>query len=220
MRSLFLFLVLLNVLYGLWQLQDRKADISLYESADQALEVLPMQQQAVSHPAVVPGSPEQGATTRLCVSMGVFSSRSEAQQLQQRLLALAIQSSVISRAGVDAEDYWLIMPAAGGQSGARQRLSQLQAEGLDSFIITQGPLADSISLGVFAREDYALARQAQLQALGHDLKIERQAKPASEFLVQVSSEARRLVDQSLLARLRESFPQLQHQFLPCKAVAD
>jgi hypothetical protein len=75
-------------------------------------------------------------------------------------------------------------------------------------------------LGVFRREDYALARQAQLEAMGHSVRVERQESVSSEYLVQVDSAARRLVDQSLLAGLRKSFPALQHQFLPCKSIAD
>ncbi|WP_022964306.1 SPOR domain-containing protein [Halopseudomonas pelagia] len=219
MRSLFLFLVLLNVLYGLWQLQDGRADQSLYESADQALERLPAVEPPADRLEAAADPVERPPATMLCVNLGVFSVRSEAEQLRQRLLALSIESSVISRDIADSQDYWLVMPVQGGQPDAMQRLSQLQDAGIDSFIITRGPLANNLSLGVFSREDYALARQAQLEALGYVTWVERQDKLSSEYLVQVGSAARRLVDQSLLAKLRESFPGLQHQFLPCKPVA-
>lgn len=220
MRSLFLFLLLLNILYGLWQLQDGNADESLYGAADQALEQLPVAETVMNEPEVLPSVEERGSATSLCVNLGVFAASSEAEQLRQRLLALSIDSRVISRDVAENQDYWLVMPVQGGQFEAMQRLGSLQSEGIDSFIITQGPLANSISLGVFVREDYARARQAQLEAMGHVVKVERQEKLSSEYLVQVGSVARRLIDQSLLARLRQSFPALQHQFLPCKSVAD
>ncbi|WP_394244966.1 SPOR domain-containing protein [Halopseudomonas laoshanensis] len=224
MRFLFLFLLLLNILYGLWQLQDGNADESLYQAADQALEQLPVAEATIeeseSEVEATPSIEERQPSTVLCVNLGVFNVRPEAEQLRQRLLALSIESEVISREVPGSQDYWLVMPVQGGQVEALQRLSTLQSEGIDSFIITQGALANNISLGVFRREDYALARQAQLEAMGHSVRVERQESVSSEYLVQVDSAARRLVDQSLLAGLRKSFPALQHQFLPCKSIAD
>lgn len=220
MRSLFLFLLLLNILYGLWQLQDGSADESLYEAADQALAQMPELQLGADgqqEPDVVD---ERQPSTILCVNLGVFSTRPEAEQLRQRLLALSIDSEVISRDVADSQGYWLVMPVEGGQAEAMRRLGQLQSEDIDSFVITEGRLANNISLGVFSREDYALARQAQLEAQGYSVRVERQDKRNSEYLVQVDSAARRLVDQPLLAGLRDSFPALRHQFHPCKAVAN
>lgn len=218
MRSVFLFLLLLNVLYALWQLQDDRAVQSLYEVADQPLEQLPAGPNAASlRPEPVA---RQEVRAGLCVHLGVFATREKAEQLRQRLLALSVGSEVITRDVADTLDYWLVMPVGGGRSEAVSRLNLLQGQGVDSFLITQGPLAGNISLGVFSREDYALARQAQLEALGYQVDIEMLEKTTSQYLVQVDEQARRLVDQSMLARLRESFPELQHQFDPCQAVAN
>lgn len=220
MRSVFLFLLLLNVLYALWQLQDDRAVQSLYEAADEPLEQLPAS--TVGQPQLVAGGrvSEREARAGLCVNLGVFPSPEKAEQVRQRLLALSVKSEVISRDVADTLDYWLVLPVRGGRSEAVSRLNLLQGQGVDSFLITQGPLAGNISLGVFSREDYALARQAQLQALGYQVDVEMLEKTSSEYLVQVDAQARRLVDQSMLARLRESFPDLQHQFDPCQAVAN
>ncbi len=219
MRFVFLFLLLLNVLYALWQLQDDRATQVLYDTADAPLEQLPSNTGAQT---LVPSNRESPPVSpaSLCVNLGSFPSRDKAEQLRQRLLALSIQSEVISRPVADTLDYWLIFPVQGGETEAISRLKLLQAQGIDSFLITQGPLAGNISLGVFSREDYALARQAQLQAQGYSVEVEMLDKMASEYLVQVDAEARRLVDQSMLARMRESFPGLRHQFDPCEPVAN
>lgn len=219
MRFVFLFLLLLNVLYALWQLQDDRAAQVLYDTADAPLEQLPSTTGAQT---LVPSNRANTLVSpaSLCVNLGSFPSRDKAEQLRQRLLALSIQSEVISRPVADTLDYWLIFPVQGGESEAISRLKLLQAQGIDSFLITQGPLAGNISLGVFSREDYALARQAQLQAQGYSVEVEMLDKMASEYLVQVDADARRLVDQSMLARMRESFPGLRHQFDPCEPVAN
>lgn len=220
MRSVFLFLLLLNVLYALWQLQDDRASQSLYEAADRSLEQLP--ESSARSPDLV--RPDRAAESEpragLCVNLGVFPSAEKAEQLRQRLLALSVGSDVISREVADTLDYWLVLPVRGGRQEAVSRLNLLQGQGVDSFLITQGPLTGSISLGVFSREDYALARQAQLQAQGYQVNVEMLEKTTNQYLVQVDAQARRLVDQSMLARLRESFPELQHQFDPCQAVAN
>jgi len=217
MRSVFLFLLLLNILYALWQLQDGRADQALYEQADAPLEVIP---DAVNTDTVLSDNRvrqvDEVSQTVLCVYLGAFERAAEAEQVRQRLLALSIQSSVQARDVKDAADYWLVMPVQGGQAAAMSRLAGLQEQGVDSFLITQGRLANNISLGVFGREDIALARQAQLEEQGYVVQVEVLDKTHSEYLVQVDSSARRLVDQPLLARLREDFPGLQHQFLPCR----
>lgn len=220
MRSVFLFFLLLNVLYALWQLQDDRAVKVLYEAADQPLQELSSTPAAPELLGREAGGPREATTSRLCVNLGVFNTRAEAEQLRQRLLALSVQSAVITQDVADTLDYWLVLPVQGAKRDALSRLSALQEQGIDSFLITQGELAGNLSLGVFSREDYAQARQAQLQALGYNAKIEVLETISSEYLVQVDADARRLVDQAMLARLRASFPELQHQFDPCQAVAN
>ncbi|SDT00910.1 hypothetical protein SAMN05216421_2685 [Halopseudomonas xinjiangensis] len=222
MRSLFLLLLLLNILYALWQLQDGMADRALRDQADRPLEQrLVSQERAKSvEPSAAAQNLEQSVNgTVLCVSLGAFDERGRAEQLRQRMLALGIGSDVVVREVAGSLDFWLIHPVSGGRSVALAKLSELQESGIDSFLITQGSLANNLSLGVFGREDYAQARLAQLRDQGYPVRLEPVAKRGREYLVQVNSDARRLVDQALLGRLRESFPQLQHQYLPCRAVA-
>lgn len=223
MRSLFLFLLLLNILYALWRLQSEGV------APDTELETLPVR--ATGAGDVSGGSPvsvgratdsaqSSAAPAALCIRLGVFAERSEAEQLQQRLLALDVAALLVEDELVSSSDYWLVMSVAGGTAGALAKLSLLQEQGIDSFVITKGPLAGNISLGVFSREDYAVARQAQLQADGHDVEIKPVEKLRSQFGVEVSPAARRLVGPALLLRLREDFPGMQHQYQACSAVAN
>lgn len=223
MRSLFLLLLLLNILYALWQLQDGIADRAWLAQADKPLE--PRQLGMQSNPE----NPEKGLSsvapvpepgTVLCVSLGSFPERARAEQLRQRMMALGIGSDLVVREVAGTVDFWLVLSVTGGRSVALAKLADLQEQGVDSFLITQGALANNLSLGVFGREDYAQARLVQLRDMGYQVRLEPVEKLGREHLVQVHSEDRRLVDQSLLTRLRETFPQLQHQYLPCRAVAE
>ncbi|UJJ32914.1 SPOR domain-containing protein [Halopseudomonas maritima] len=221
MRSLFLFLLLLNILYALWQLQSggvRPDSLLAGEPAVSDSVSSPPQDVVSASPAEV-ASVSEAAPAALCIQLGVFDGRRQAEQLLQRLLALDVQAALVEDEVVGSTDYWLVMPVSGGSVDALARLSLLQEQGIDSFVITRGPLAGNISLGVFSRLDYAEARQAQLLADGNDVRVESVDKLRSQYLVQVQPAARRLVDQSLLGRLRADFPQLQHQYQACSPVA-
>lgn len=216
MKALFLFLVLLNVLYALWQLQDGRASRSILEVADAPEQLAPLMvapsgrsDEAVA--STVPSAP-------LCVQLGVFAEELRAEQLRQRLLVLGIQSSVVSREAPGAVNYWLVMKIVGGRGEALAQLAILQERGIDSFLITEGRFADSISLGIFSRDDNANARRLQLEAQGYRVDVEPVDQPGREYLVQVDAVARRLVDQALLGRLREDFPGLQHHYQACPAI--
>lgn len=212
MKYLFLSLVLLNILYGLWQLQ---GDATL-EVADTAAPE-PQPAPAAAPPPSV-REPTQPDAAALCVTLGKFTDQGTAEQLRQRLLALDIESRLQTRDVVVGADYWLVMPVVGGERHAVIQLSALQEQGIDSFLITRGEMAGNLSLGVFSREDHAQVRQEQLQQAGLDVRLHVLNKKEQQYVVEVGSKARRLVDQAMLTRLRADFPGLQHQYELCQAL--
>lgn len=222
MRYVFLTLLLLNILYALWQLQETGPDTDkpIGEPAVGA-EPRPVIEDAVAPKASpAPASAPPIAASALCVTLGRFDSATEAEKLRQRLLALAVAAEVRAREVVVGIDYWLVMPVVGGERHAVLQLSALQEQGVDGFLISRGELAGQLSLGVFAREEYAQLRREQLQELGHDVNLHALSKTEQQYVVEVDSKARRLVDQGMLTRLRVDFPALHHQYQPCSGVAN
>lgn len=216
MKYVFLSLLLLNILYGLWQLQGRPADTRA-PAADFSPAVVATPAEPVPDGADMT---HRSTAAALCVSLGRFEAMGEAEQLRQRLLALDVASVVRPREVISGTDYWLVMPVVGGERHAVIQLSALQEQGIDSFLITRGEMAGQLSLGVFSREDYAQLRQEQLRELGHEVRLHALSKKQQQFVVEVGSSARRLVDQAMLSRLRVDFPSLQHQYQPCTGVAN
>lgn len=216
MKYFFLSLLMLNILYALWQLQER-APVSA-ERVERPVEDV-SQPPLSARPQVVPAA-KQDSVPALCVTLGRFDSADEARQLRQRLLVLGVDALVQTREVVVGTDYWLVMPVMGGERHAVLQLSAMQEQGLDSFLITRGEMAGQLSLGVFAREDYAQLRREQLQALGYEVEVHALSKKEQQFVVEVGVEARRLVDQAMLSRLRADFPSLQHQYQSCSGVAN
>lgn len=220
MKYLFLSLLLLNILYALWQLQVRvPATVEEVEVTEPVM----ADARRRTAPAVAIGSapePRQVPDSALCVSLGRFNSAEEAEQLRQRLLVLGVVAEVKSSEVVVGTDYWLVMPVMGGERHAVLQLSALQEQGVDSFLITRGELAGQLSMGVFAREDYARLRREQLLDMGHEVDVHTLSKTEQQFAVEVGSQSRRLIDQAMLSRLREDFPFMQHQYQPCTGVAN
>lgn len=228
MRSLFLFLLLLNVLYALWQWQiggwrmpllgeGSRQEAFVGEVAGGVSPQLDVAPEVVA-PAST-GAVRDEPSSALCVVLGTFASKVEVDQLQQRLLALDISAQLLGRESVAATDYWLVMPVSGGNQGALARLSALQEQGVDSFVITRGRLAGSLSLGVFSQRDYAVARQAQLGSEGYEVRVEAVEKVQEQYQLQVPPASRRLLDPAMLARLRADFPAMQHRYQACTDVA-
>lgn len=216
MKYLFLSLLLLNILYALWQLQVR-APVATEEIV---VPGVTSEQPSAPEPSARLPEPRVGPETALCVSLGHFDSAAEAEQLRQRLLVLGVVAEVKSREVVVGTDYWLVMPVVGGERHAVLQLSALQEQGVDSFLITRGELAGQLSMGVFAREDYARLRREQLRDMGHETHLHALSKTEQQFLVEVGSQSRRLIDQAMLSRLREDFPSMQHQYQSCAGVAN
>lgn len=213
MKYLFLSLVLLNILYGLWQLQGN-ATLGDGDTAQPAQ----FEQPPAAAPSPAVREPTRSEAAALCVTLGKFTDRGAAEQLRQRLLALDIESRLQTRDVVVGADYWLVMPVVGGERHAVIQLSALQEQGIDSFLITRGDMAGNLSLGVFSREDNAQVRQEQLQQAGLDVRLHVLNKKEQQYVVEVGSKARRLVDQAMLTRLRADFPGLQHQYELCQAL--
>lgn len=216
MKNLFLSLLLLNILYALWQLQARMP--SVVDAANEPT-VTSDQRGAAAAPRQEPVQ-APGRESGLCVTLGGFDSAEQAGRLRQRLLVLGVAAQVKSRDVVVGTDYWLVMPVIGGERHAVLQLSALQEQGLDGFLITRGELAGHLSMGVFAKQDYARLRHEQLQEMGHEVTMHTLSKTEQQFIVEVGSQSRRLMDQAMLSRLREDFPFMQHQYQACSGVAN
>ena len=161
---------------------------------------------------------EPAAIGESCLFLGSFQLASEAQQVEQRLTALDIQAQVRSVNAAAGLDYWVYLaPLASRQASLRQ-LKELQARRIDSYIITQGDLANGISLGIFPRSDSAESVVRRLRDAGYEPLLRELPRAQRSFWVRIAPESRRLADDAL-QQLAIDFKDLQHQIMPCESVA-
>lgn len=220
MRWMFLLLLVLNLFYYVWHQQQAPlrakevAPLALLQQGKRDIRLLSESDLQVRHERVVAAMPEA-----VCLFLGSFEQEAAASVVAQRLISLDIRSRVQSIDATAGTDYWVFLaPLASRQASLRQ-LKELQARKIDSYIITQGDLANGISLGIFPRSDSAESVMQRLRDAGYEPSLRELSRAHRSYWVRIAPESRRLADDSLLQRLALDFSGLQHQLMPCEGIA-
>lgn len=222
MRWIFMLLVVLNAFYYVWHQQQAPmyakevAPLSLYQESRRDIQLLSESEPQQRRAAAVKEGPSDES---VCLFLGSFEENTEAEQVEQRLLSLDIRSQVQVVESAGAVDYWVYLPPLASRQASLRQLRELQARKIDSYIISQGDLSNGISLGIFPRHDSADSVISRLRRAGYEPLLRELPRANRRHWVRVAPESRRLVDDSLLARLSLDFNGLQHQLMPCEGVA-
>ena len=108
----------------------------------------------------------------LCEMVGPFEDSLAAEVFLERLTAIDIAAKVKALDLPAGERYQVFLPAESTRKDALRRLAELQANKIDSYVINRGPLANSISLGLFTKKSFALAHVESMKKLGLTPKID------------------------------------------------
>lgn len=221
MRWFFLLLLVLNLFYYVWHQQQAPLRVkevepmTLYKGERQGIRLLDAADRAKMRPELAQPS---SVVDETCLFLGSFQGEDAARQIEQRLIALDIEAQVRAVDAAAGLDYWVYLaPLASRQASLRQ-LKELQARKIDSYIITQGDLANGISLGIFPRSDSAESVMQRLRDAGYEPMLRELPRAQRSFWVRVAPESRRLAD-DVLQQLASDFKDLQHQIMPCESVA-
>ena len=158
----------------------------------------------------VPSRPETLAAQHeaegeeLCVVVGPFPALLRAEYFTEALAALEVAAEVRELEVPEGDGFWLHLPPEPTKQLALERLREVQAQDIDSYLIPRGELVNGISLGMFSRESLALQRQAAIRELGYEADIKTVTRTRSEIWVQVdrisSQKLSRTTWQQLLQR--------------------
>lgn len=221
MRWMFLWLVVLNLFYYVWHQQQAPLRVTEIAPLSSGQEVKSGIRLLSESAPIVARAPREsgGGDAAVCLFLGAFEELESASLVEQRLLSLDIRSSVQSVDAQSGVDYWVYLaPLASRQASLRQ-LRELQARRIDSYIITEGDLANGISLGIFPRLDSAEAVMQRLRGAGYEPALQELPRAHRRFWVRIAPESRRLADERLMQRLAFDFKGLQHQLMPCEGIA-
>jgi hypothetical protein len=106
-----------------------------------------------------------------CVRVGAFIDMEEAKYFVAKLAAKGIRSEVKNVLVSTTVGFWLHLLPLSSKKALRRRLAELQRQGIDSYTIPDGELANGISLGMFSERQRAKSLQKSISQLGYRPEI-------------------------------------------------
>ncbi len=229
MRWFFGFLIVANIAYLIWQSSQERAgpdaiksaSTQIIESDAESLELLSEMDPATvaQNTRAASATPAQVEKKQLCWLLGPFKEEVTAKQVASRFQALEITASLRSIEGTIGVEYLVYSGPYASRADALGKLRMLQELQIDSFLITRGTLADSISYGLFPKRSQAETLKEDLAEMGYEVKIrENKRKEAQQWLL-VPVAATEKAPLSLWQDLEFDFVGINRQQKWCDAIA-
>lgn len=221
MRWIFLSLLLGNLAVFLWYQQHEVGQARIHSQ----LKTVPVVVQGASSLKLLSelgGASAQSGSVNpggQCFLLGGFTQEERVRQLEQRMLSLDVHVRIAVTEVSQGVDQWVYIAPLPSRQAALQMLRELQSRNIDSYLITEGELANGILLGTFPRVDAAASVVERVRQAGFDAQTRELPRAYHEFWVQVADDSRRLIDETLLNRLAGDFSELKHQLISCSGVA-
>jgi cell division septation protein DedD len=137
---------------------------------------------AVPQP-VTAGAPPEVPSAPICHMIGPFHERISARQVRDRLLGVPFKVDLY-QVNVPAKPvYWVYLGPMRSRQEAQDQHRQLLTKNIESFIITEGPLLNGVSLGFFTREESAQTLLRQRREQGYEAKLREVARTNPEMWV-------------------------------------
>ncbi len=123
-----------------------------------------------------------------CFSLGPLFGGRRVQDLADRIRATGAAVFLHAPQGELEKDFWVMIPPQASRQEAQLRYQEFRARSVDSFVITQGPMANAISLGLFTQEALAEEQVARLEAMGYtDVELRTIPRENQEIWLGIAS---------------------------------
>lgn len=184
MRWVFLSLVCLNLLVMVWFWRDQAgANQKSVKDPVQVGETLVLLSELDSADLKYKqaDTANNSDTSTRCYSVGPLADRIDAKHLKVRAEALGFNSELRGLATGTSIEHWVHIPPQSNRQQSLRLLRELQGRGIDSYIITQGDLAEGISLGLFRSSDSANKLSQKMKGLDYEVVIQEVSRGEKEL---------------------------------------
>lgn len=169
-------------------------------------ELAELERTVVAEPAVEPLQ---------CVRISGVAAEDQADIIRSRLQALEVTTEMSVREEILRSDYWVVVGPFDTDQQGRDRLAQLQADGIESFLINQGRLAGGISLGLFSSDSNARTRASELTGQDIEARVERVDRTRDTWVLTIDAESARQISNTALDAIVSEFEGASFQRLRC-----
>lgn len=160
---------------------------------------------------VDPGAMDEG-----CLAVGPFGGMGVAQDVVERLTSLDLESDVKAIDQPTGEnDYRVMIPPASSLQNAFRKLKELKAQDIDSYVITQGPDALGISLGVFSTREGAETLADNRKQGGYEVEITEITRLNREYWIFPAKSTDLEIPAPVWTSLKASHPDLERRRMAC-----
>lgn len=178
MRWIFIAVVALNILYLGWSFADPAqqrvgGDSEGPQAIDYPQKLGLVEEAAGVSPATTPEAP--GRPVVGCPAVGPLS-EADGARVVAALRAAGYETGARLIELKSARVFWVYIPQFPDRAQALRKLRELQAKGVDSFLVAEGADANAISLGSFTAKDSALGVQARLRSAGYGAEIREETR--------------------------------------------
>jgi hypothetical protein len=184
MRWVFLSLICLNLLVMVWFWRDQAGmNVEVVAEPEQKGESLVLLSELDSNEISYKEANSKviQAGGRRCYSVGPLADRIDAKHLKVRAQALGFSSELRGLTTGASIEHWVHIPPQSNRQQSLRLLRELQGRGIDSYIITQGDLAEGISLGLFRNETSAQSLTQKMQDLNYKVVTKKVSRGEKEL---------------------------------------
>jgi hypothetical protein len=151
------------------------------------------------------GADSTGA--RLCYSLGPFTDKTGADEMQAQLKGQGIEIQRVRLRDVSRTGFWVILPASESRKEANKHIARLkELKVKDYFLVATGAHENAISLGVFSQKNLARRRVDEMIRLGFVPSMESVALPRKVYWLNWYKDSGKQPDEALFDSLKQSQP--------------
>lgn len=155
----------------------------------------------------------------MCTLVGPFEALLPAEYLVERLAALDVQARIQELEIPGETGYWVYLPPRETRRQAFNELRELQAKGIDSYVIPKGELANGISFGMFSQPALAKSRLEDMRAKGYAAEIRETPRIYRETWVVVAPGEAQFLDAAMWQSVLQDSGEVERRQNFCPPVA-
>lgn len=154
----------------------------------------------------------------LCTLLGPFAEEYQGQDIVERLQALQVEGSLRDIEMEGQMRYWVFLEPLNSRREAFRKLRELQAAGVDSYVIPKGSLENGISFGIFTERERAESLLAELRDQGVDARSREEPQTYLERWIVLEPGAAERLAEEFWEQLQSEYPDLDRRQNLCDEV--